>query len=71
MKQGRKDAIAEIKENSVFYSDRPIEDIYLDAYYKGAREFADRLRVNFDLLAWNNSDEVIDYTLAEWKKGEE
>ena len=37
----------------------------------GAREFADRLRVNFDLYAWKNSDEVIDYTLAEMQKGEE
>lgn len=44
-------------------------------YYKGradgVKEFADRLRVNFDLYAWKNSDEVIDCTLAEWQKGAE
>lgn len=48
-----------------------IDAVYQQGRADGVKEFADRLRVNFDLYAWKNSDEVIDCTLAEMQKGEE
>lgn len=67
--QGRSDKEKEIKEKSVFYSNKPIEQIALEARADAIEEFRKIMKEYFIVITYRKKvDEVAEKLLKEWKQ---